>query len=622
MERYTNTILNKQGKPVVGAVVTVTKYPSNEPATIYAEDGGRPVESISSDVNGRFAFYAADGHYNLSVTGRHIDPFTITDIVLNDPSDEAFQQAGSGAVPRKVQDKLRELVSVKDFGAVGDGITNDTVAIQYALSAMQVLGGGALYFPAGRYRVAAGVLSISGVAITIYGDGMNNTRIQSSAGAGNILTITQQDFTAPIFVHDLSIITYTQEAHTGLRIVGNAADSQLNRVQARCEVRNVEVRGDDVSRAGPLDGIVISNCHNLLLSKIYVSGRNDGSGTRAGMTKMSAGVRIVGSSTGIPSDFTIQGCYLYHGVYGFHLSGGIEGSNLMQNYAVACDYPYYSDQSAAGTRPWASIIGCHASAFVKGITLINVPQATIAENLIYKREDATSLTTAISLTNCDLSDVHDNTIYNAATSYAAAGDFIGIAIGGATNSASVHHNKMDRVQVGVHLLDACQNTRTESNVVSTLYGSGVPQEYLNQSSGSGNTRVASPRFDTSQKNAGGITLNNASTTPLVVISPDTAEIGDEFLVTVLIHVTKDASPGGVKAYLAKTGGTAVPLFQSNLAQANGYCYLAAGTDGYISMSAVMKISERGSLTLTLSAATNAGGATLASGDAQISVVRR
>lgn len=43
-----------------------------------------------------------------------------------------------------------ELNSVKDFGAVGDGVTDDTVAIQAALDA-----GGLVYFPAGRYKVTA-----------------------------------------------------------------------------------------------------------------------------------------------------------------------------------------------------------------------------------------------------------------------------------------------------------------------------------------------------------------------------------------------------------------------------------------------------------------------------------
>jgi hypothetical protein len=45
-----------------------------------------------------------------------------------------FIQAGTGAVQRTVESKLQDVVSVKDFGAVGDGVANDTAAIQAALN--------------------------------------------------------------------------------------------------------------------------------------------------------------------------------------------------------------------------------------------------------------------------------------------------------------------------------------------------------------------------------------------------------------------------------------------------------------------------------------------------------
>ena len=48
--------------------------------------------------------------------------------------DSSFVQDGTGAVTRTMQDKARDLISVKDFGAVGDGVTDDTSAIQAALA--------------------------------------------------------------------------------------------------------------------------------------------------------------------------------------------------------------------------------------------------------------------------------------------------------------------------------------------------------------------------------------------------------------------------------------------------------------------------------------------------------
>lgn len=63
-----------------------------------------------------------------------------------------FKQKGAGALLRAVKDKLQESVSVKDFGAVGDGIADDTVAVLAAYTELQSRGGGVLEFPRGTYR--------------------------------------------------------------------------------------------------------------------------------------------------------------------------------------------------------------------------------------------------------------------------------------------------------------------------------------------------------------------------------------------------------------------------------------------------------------------------------------
>ena len=59
-----------------------------------------------------------------------------------------FTQSGTGAVQRTVENKLKDTVSVKDFGAVGNGVTDDTAAINAALAASSNL-----LFPPGTYAV-------------------------------------------------------------------------------------------------------------------------------------------------------------------------------------------------------------------------------------------------------------------------------------------------------------------------------------------------------------------------------------------------------------------------------------------------------------------------------------
>ena len=69
-------------------------------------------------------------------------------------ADIDYDPAGTGAVTRSVQSKLRETVSVKDFGAVGDGVTDDTAAIQAALNS----GAKSIVFSGGTYLLTSSTI--------------------------------------------------------------------------------------------------------------------------------------------------------------------------------------------------------------------------------------------------------------------------------------------------------------------------------------------------------------------------------------------------------------------------------------------------------------------------------
>lgn len=76
--------------------------------------------------------------------------------------------------------KLDSIVSVKDFGAVGDGVTNDTAAIQAAIDAVELIGRGSVFIPSGIYKITD-TLTISIAGITISGTGRGGGAASNSS---------------------------------------------------------------------------------------------------------------------------------------------------------------------------------------------------------------------------------------------------------------------------------------------------------------------------------------------------------------------------------------------------------------------------------------------------------
>lgn len=97
----------------------------------------------------------------------------------------------TGSVATNVGDKLAQTVSVMDFGAVGDGITDDTVAIQAAMTAANCSVNGtqskSVFFPAGTYLVSSTIDTTPNGSTSIpnlLGEGADSTVIQAAPGFG------------------------------------------------------------------------------------------------------------------------------------------------------------------------------------------------------------------------------------------------------------------------------------------------------------------------------------------------------------------------------------------------------------------------------------------------------
>lgn len=153
MSRYSDTIRDERGYAIPD--VSVYVYAWDEPSettglllSLTDDDLTTPIENpLTTDEYGQFYFNWTGGsimieyHYAGKLYSRELIRETEVDLLLrNDLADNSgsalvgYLASGTGAVARPAQAKLRETVSITDFGAVADGATDNRAAILAALN--------------------------------------------------------------------------------------------------------------------------------------------------------------------------------------------------------------------------------------------------------------------------------------------------------------------------------------------------------------------------------------------------------------------------------------------------------------------------------------------------------
>jgi hypothetical protein len=207
-----------------------------------------------------------------------------------------FESDGVGAVARSAQDKMRDTVSVKDFGAKGDGVTDDTAAIQAAINSIDNNLGGTVFFPRGTYRTTASITS-NGEGIIFQGVGRNASRIIADHSSGPAVQIGRQ-YSG---IRNLSVLASTaRKAAAAGRNMGvlferldDAPDSASFRLR-QCFVEDSTIQ-DHPSHGlvfvGPItDGSVILRArvlqnggHGIVVDRGYVTNRVNLAGAGSGL---------------------------------------------------------------------------------------------------------------------------------------------------------------------------------------------------------------------------------------------------------------------------------------------------------------------------------------------------
>ena len=195
--------LNSAGGPLVGGKVYTYEAGTTLPQVTYtSSDGTVPnTNPVILDTNGEASIWLGENAYkfvvknsgdvlvytvdNLTSPSSQIDALASALAAPTGSSLVGYKPASSTSVATTVQEKLRESISVKDFGATGNGITDDTAAFAAAL--LTLIGGGTLHVPTGTYRITSGLTASYGIVIA--GDGPGATIIKPS-GNFNVFTFT------------------------------------------------------------------------------------------------------------------------------------------------------------------------------------------------------------------------------------------------------------------------------------------------------------------------------------------------------------------------------------------------------------------------------------------------
>lgn len=130
-----------------------------------------------------------------------------------------FTVNGAGAVTRTSTDKLSDMVSVKDFGAVGDGLADDTAAIQNALAVHN-----AVFVPEGEYLVSSTIRLNARQSLA--GAGQRSV-LKGNSNSFNIIEIVEDH----VGVSNLRI----EQGDIGIKLFG------LTRPVVQCAITDVTI---------------------------------------------------------------------------------------------------------------------------------------------------------------------------------------------------------------------------------------------------------------------------------------------------------------------------------------------------------------------------------------------
>ena len=395
-----------------------------------------------------------------------------------DAQDVTYKLPAIDSVFTNVEAKLSETVSVKDFGAVGDGITDDTAAIQAAVNSLPPAGG-ALYFPTGTYLVSSQItVNKPGV---YFGDGWA-TNIKTSSTTANTFFVTgaeqvniqQMRFTSSVTKSGGWYVDVAASA-SRFRISDFAMDGAIGGIRtlaaATVTIERGQILNSVASTGIPVRidaGLDVTVCDIICdqasntFAGVYIT--NAGDITLEGLQLLNCGQALyvkVDSGNTVASLWA-NNCFFDNSTRGAYLqaSGGAIVRSLFDQcwFSSSVYEGFRLETSGGGVISGVDIIACHV--FLNGTNGVQIQDPGVSFVKIHDCSIAQNTLSGVSVAaNVNYVSIQDSTI-GATGGLNGNGSFgIGIAAGASNFVQILNNNLLGNTGAGL------DNLATGSSVI-------------------------------------------------------------------------------------------------------------------------------------------------------------
>ena len=305
---------------------------------------------------------------------------TIADLASVTRSTTATQLvAGANTTITRVGDTLvlasaaneANEANVKDFGAVGDGVADDTNALQLWLNAAA---GKAAYLPSGSYRA---LLPLYGAPLKIYGDGYSSSKIIWDGGDGLTITAHQSNQT---IIEDVAFLTKGVASGTAITLDYSQLISGsviVPRAETHGKINRVRIAGaTSYVTDGWSNGVVGISMLGLEVRSSRINGVY--TGAYGSMPQSVSAIHFTGS--GSPAQLVIDG------TFASAFQNGIFTENAEGIYVTSCEFVTvgigYKTRNIA-VESGVVFSGNHIAAIESGIDIQNIADVVLSNNVIY-----------------------------------------------------------------------------------------------------------------------------------------------------------------------------------------------------------------------------------------------